>query len=246
MSIYPPEEFQVNRFDVTPEQLERFLSLVFRRCDETEIDVFLRANPEILAFVSVFFLTGHHNAWVIPQQLIRPRIGSQIKGLKPDYLFAGENSDGITWWVLELKGANETILIEDKNGDFRFGDAANRGINQLTRYIDYCTTNQETIRGAYGITTFTEPKGVLIIGRENEFKNNEEKRRLKARHNKNNPHLQIRTYDALIRKIAEAGQISYKLPWLQKLQINLLTTKPGDDVRYHAIESEIDEENGPF
>jgi hypothetical protein len=41
-------------------------------------------------------------------------------------------------------------------------------------------------------------------------------------------------------------QFSYKLPWLQKLQINLLTTKPGDDVGYHAIESEIDEENGLF
>lgn len=246
MSIYPPDEFKVNQFGVTPEQLKKFLYLVFRSCGETEIDVFLRANPEILAFVSVFFLTGHHNSWVIPQQLIRPRVGSQTKGLKPDYLFAGENSDGITWWVLELKGANETIWIEDKNGDFRFGDAANRGINQLTRYIDYCTSNQETIRGAYGITTFTEPKGILIIGREHEFKNNEEKRRLKARHNKNNPHLQIRTYDALIRKIAEAGEISYKLPWLQKLQINFLTTEPGDNIRAYTVKTDIDEEDSPF
>ncbi len=150
--------------------------------------------------------------------------------MKPDYLFAGENSDGITWWVLELKGANESIWIEDKNGDFRFSDAANRGINQLTRYIDYCTTNQETIRGAYKVTTFTEPKGILIIGREKEFNNNDEKQRLKARYNKNNYNLKIKTYDALIRKIMEAGQIQHKLFWLHKLRVNIFTTKPKDNM----------------
>ncbi|MBV8887514.1 MAG: hypothetical protein JO235_26440 [Chroococcidiopsidaceae cyanobacterium CP_BM_RX_35] len=67
-----------------------------------------------------------------------------------------------------------------RNGDFRFSDSANRGINQLARYIDYCITNQETIRDAFDISTFTEPKGILIIGREKEFKINEKKQRLKA------------------------------------------------------------------
>lgn len=230
MSIYPPDEFKVDPFDITPEQLGEFLLLVMRGSSETEIDVFLRKYPSILAFVSVFFSTGHHGAWILPQQLIRPRVGLQTKGPRPDYLFAGDNSDGITWWVLELKSANdkEKVWIEDKNG-FRFSDAANRGINQLTRYIDYCTVSQETIRTAFDITTFTEPKGILIIGREKEFKTSEEKRRLKARHNKNNPNLQIRTYDALIRSIMDAGEINCKLPWLQKLKTNLFTTKLEDN-----------------
>lgn len=144
-----PLVFKVDPFDITPEQLGEFLSLVMRGSNETEIDLFLSQYPLILAFVSVFFSTGHHGAWILPQQLIRPRIGSQTKGLKPDYLFAGDNSDGITWWLLELKGANENVWIEDKNGEFRFSDAANRGVNQLSRYIDYCTTNQETLRGAF-------------------------------------------------------------------------------------------------
>lgn len=225
MSIYPPNEFSVDPYDVTSQQIEKLLSLVNQNSDETEIDTFLRDNRSVLAFISVFFSTGHHGCWILPQLLIKPRIGSK-KGLKPDYLFAGDNSDGVTWWILELKGANENIWIEDKNGDFRFSDTANRGINQLNRYTDYCTTNQAAIRDTYKITSFTEPKGVLIMGREREFKNNEEKRDLKRRHNRNNPNIQIRTYDALIRRIAEAGQISYKLPWLQKLKINLLTTQP--------------------
>ena len=202
-----------------------FLSLIINDSGETEIDTFLNKNQSILAFVSVFFSTGHHGTWILPQQLIKPRVGSK-KGLKPDYLFAGDNSDGVTWWILELKGANEDIWIEDKSGDFRFSDAANRGINQITRYIDYCTEHQGAIRDAYGITSFTEPKGILLIGREKEFKNNEEKRNLKRRHNKNNNNIQIRTYDALIREIMDAGEISYKLPWIQKLKIKMLTTEP--------------------
>lgn len=224
MSIYPPDEFRVDPYDITSKQVDKFLSLIIKNSDETKIDDFLQENLSILAFISVFFWTGHHGAWILPQQLIKPRVG-QNKGLKPDYLFAGDNSDGVTWWILELKGANENIWIEDKNGDFRFSGAANKGVNQLTRYIDYCTINQGAIRDAYGIDSFTEPKGILLMGRGKEFESNEQKRNLKRRHNRNNPHLQIRTYDALINKIKGAGQINYKLPWLQKLKINLLTTQ---------------------
>lgn len=227
MNLYPPDEFSVDPYDITPKQVNQFLSLIIKNSDEAKIDSFLKENISILAFVSVFFWTGHHGAWILPQQLIKPRVGKN-KGLKPDYLFAGDNSDGVTWWVLELKGANETIWIEDKNGDFRFSDAANRGVNQLTRYIDYCTINQAVIRDAYEISSFTEPKGILLIGRGKEFENNEQKRNLKRRHNRNNPHLQIRTYDALINQIKDAGEINYKLPWLQKLKINLLTTQLED------------------
>lgn len=228
MSIYPPNEFKVDPYNITSEQVNELLSLIINNSSETKIDSFLRNNPSILAFISAFFWTGHHGAWVLPQQLIKPRVG-QNKGLKPDYLFAGDNSDGVTWWILELKGVNENVWFEDKNGDFRFSDAANRGVNQLTRYIDYCTTNQGTIRDAYGITSFIEPRGILLIGRSKEFKNNEQKRNLKRRHNKNNPHLEIRTYDSLINRIKDAGQINCKLPWLQKLKINLLTTLEEDE-----------------
>lgn len=80
--------------------------------------------------------------------------------MKPDYLFAGANSDGVTWWVLELKGANEAIVTKDKNGTYRFSSVANEGVIQLNQYLDYCYTNQELIKDAYGINSFTEPKGI--------------------------------------------------------------------------------------
>lgn len=229
MRIYPPDEFKVDPFDISPEQVEEFLSLLTRNAGETEIDNFLQRNRSILAFTASFFFTGHHSSWILPQQAIRSQTSLKKKGLRPDYLFAGDNSDGITWFVLELKGANENIWHKDKNGDFRYSDAANRGLNQLTRYIDYCITNQQTIRDAYEISSFTDPKGILLIGREHEFMNDEEKRRLKARHNKLNPSIQIKTYDALIREISEAGEIQHQLPWLQKIRIKLFTAEQKEE-----------------
>lgn len=197
--------------------------MIARNSRETEIDNFLKNNLSVLAFTSALLFTGHDGCWIVRQQSIKSRFGS-TKGLIPDYLVAGKNSDGIQWFILELKGANEKIWSKDKNGDFAFSPTTNKGFNQLTRYIDYCTTKQSTIREQFELPSFSEPKGVLMIGREKEFKIDREKRKIKSRHNRSNPNIQIRTYDALIRRIKYAGQINYRLSWLQKLKIDLLTT----------------------
>lgn len=223
MNINPKEEFRVNPFDVTPKQLEEFLLLISKDSEETRIDTFLRNNLSVLAFVSALLSTGHDGCWILKQPNIKPRSGL-TKGLIPDYLLAGKNSDGIQWSVLELKGANEKVWNKDKNGNFTFTSTANKGFNQLTRYIDYCATHQATIREQFELPSFSEPKGILMIGREKEFKKDNEKRKIKSRQNMSNSKIQIRTYDALIRRIKYAGQINHQLSWLQKLKIDMLTT----------------------
>ena len=54
MSIYPPDEFRVDPYDITSKQVDQFLSLIIKNSDETEIDDFLQENLSILAFISVF------------------------------------------------------------------------------------------------------------------------------------------------------------------------------------------------
>ena len=79
----------------------------------------------------------------------------------------------MNWWVLELKGANETVCVEDSK-NIGFSSVVKAGISQLKGYIEFCTENSETLQKAYGIRTFSEPKGILIVGREKEFMRNEE------------------------------------------------------------------------
>lgn len=228
----PPDEFKVDRCDITLEQLRKLVLLVSRSADETEIDTFLKQkdNLPVLAFISEFFHTGHDGVWILPQQTIRPRVGS-TKGLRPDYLFGGYDSLGMNWWVLELKGAHETVCVKNSKG-IGFSSVVRHGISQLESYIEFCTKNSETLRKAYGIRTFSEPKGILIVGREKEFMRNEEKQRLRRDFTKKNPRIQIRTYDSLIRRIMRDGYIQYKLPWLFIVIFNFLTCEPTDDYWY--------------
>lgn len=226
----PPDEFKVNRCKITPEQLQKLVFLVSKSSGETEIDTFLKQkdNLPVLAFISEFFHTGHDGVWILPQQKIRPRVGL-TQGLKPDYLFGGYDSLGMNWWVLELKGADKKVCVKDPKGGIGFSSLVKDGISQLRGYIEFCTENSETLRKAYGIKTFNEPKGILIVGREEEFLRNEEKQRLRRDFTEKNPRIQIRTYDSLIRRIMRDGYIQYKLPWLSTVLFNFLTHEPTDD-----------------
>lgn len=56
MDMDPPNEFFVDPYAITPEQVEQFFRLIFSNSNEKPIDEFLRQNLSILAFISVFFL----------------------------------------------------------------------------------------------------------------------------------------------------------------------------------------------
>lgn len=200
-SDWPPQEFLAIQQQTTNAQFLAFKKLVDNNADETALDLFLRSNPQILSSALSFAHTGHHGAWVIPQQAIRPKIGNVQNGLIPDYIIGGKNSDGFQWWVVELKGANAKSFTQKKN-DIAFSKGLNEGICQLLTYIDYCAEIQSSLRDQFGLKGFREPKGLILIGRESEFAENEVKQKLKSAWNRvTRDTIQIRTYDALLREV---------------------------------------------
>lgn len=196
---WPSKEFFVSQHDVTPVQREKLRRLVDSRAGETAIERYFRANREALAMVLHLFQTGHHAAWVVPKQTIRMRLGTHAPGLIPDYLVAGANSDGVTWWVLELKGCDAKAFSVSGSAH-SLSSIANRGVVQLLEYIDACAEAQSYLRDQLGLKGFREPRGALLIGTDDEY-NERRRKKLKAAWNRMVYKIQIRSYHALLRDI---------------------------------------------
>ena len=227
---FPPEEFKVDPYDVTGSDIEQLITLIRRNACETEIDLFLRKRLSLLSFASSFFSTGHHGGWIIPQAKIKPSGFANGSGLIPDYLFAGDNSDGVTWWVVELKSPKDTLYKENSDGRIEESDKLRSAINQVDDYIEYCTRHQGFIREALGLTSFTSPYGIIIMGREAELKRDPRKQARKSQFNRRTHTIQIRTFDAFIRQVEFDLKISYKLPFLTRLYKSLFII---DELTYH-------------
>jgi hypothetical protein len=201
---YPAQEFMVDRHKVTRKQLRSFIDLLEASSGETAVDEFLRENREVLAMCIREFGTGHHGTWIFPQHHLRPHISTTIPGLKPDYIVAGLNSDGFTWWIIELKSPSASIFHE-AGTDVWLSNEANKGLFQLYSYLDFAVKNQSQLREVHGLGSFEAPKGVLLIGRESELES-EKKRRMKKILNQTN-NVTIHTYDALVREAKETLHI---------------------------------------
>lgn len=196
---WPPRDFFVSQHRVTENQYRDLKALIENRGSESDVEAFLAANPSALALVLGFFHTGHHASWIIPKQTIRAHLGNNTPGLIPDYLVAGASSDGLTWCVLELKGPDAEIF--SRSGSPKaFSSEANRGILQLLEYIDVCAENQAYLRDQAGLRGLREPRGLLMIGTDQELADIRN-RRLKAAWNRLSSQLQIRTYSALLQEL---------------------------------------------
>ena len=205
---WPTEEYYVAKQEVTRVQLDGLKNLVDNNSPESELDSYLAANPQVMAHCLTFLNTGHHGAWIIPQQQIRPPQKYVRYGLRPDYIIGGRDSDGFFWYVLELKGANENIFSEE-NGRVFFSKTTNKAMFQLLEYIDYCSETQAYLRETLNLTNFREPQGILMIGRASEVEQNSKKQRMKAAWNKiTADRVELRTYDALISVIET--EVDYK------------------------------------
>lgn len=196
---WPSQEFFVSQHDVTELQYSGLRKLVEKRASETEVERFLKTNKQALALILGLFQTGHHAAWIIPKQTIRTRLGNHAPGLIPDYLVAGANSDGVTWWVLELKGCDAKVFSNSSSSQ-SFSPTANRGVVQLLEYIDACSEVQSYLRDQLGLKGFREPRGILLMGTDDEYSETR-RRKLKAAWNRNVPKIQIRSYNALLREV---------------------------------------------
>lgn len=239
---YPPNSYRVGRYDFDRDDLVKFVSLIRKQSSETEIDTFLRSNLSLLSFTSSFFSSGHHGTWVIPQATIKPSGFANGVGKIPDYLFAGDNSDGITWWVIELKSPGDKLYKEDNHKRIIETTKLSSSISQIRDYISYCTENQAFIRDVLGLHSFVSPYGVIVMGRESELKKDLRKQSYKAQFNKDSQTIQIRTYDAFLRQIRSAGQTAHKLNFLDKIYTSLFVKEEISPLdRWY--EYTLDEEN---
>lgn len=201
-SDWPPQEYYVEENSVKAAVKLAFSNLLKNGATETDADTFLRENPALIGQCLNFTNFGHHGMWVIPQKLIDPGASPKRKGLKPDYLFGGKNSDGFFWCVAELKGPQDRLFkrANDSRNTISFSTIVNEGICQLLQYMDYCSSAQSYFRDHFGLNDFREPRGFLIVGREAEFENDCQLQELKSVWNRvSGGRIMLRTYDALLR-----------------------------------------------
>jgi Domain of unknown function (DUF4263) len=203
--------FATHETFITEKQIKEFEELIEKDASETSIHDFLIDNPEIFTAILDSYRTGNHAAVVIPKQAIRPRIQTEsLRGLVPDFIIGGKNSDGWNWWVVELKGPGQTLFSQSETETY-FNSEINKGICQLLEYIDYCSEQQSNLRDAFKLEGFREPNGILIAGRESELTADKKKENLKGAWNRVVfGKLEIRTYDSILRKLKDLENIYKK------------------------------------
>lgn len=194
---WPPVEYFIHESRLEPSVVEGFRSLVESWEGERKIDAYLTKHPVLLTSVLDLKNTGHHAAWVVPKKAIRSNISGEMPGLIPDFLVGGKNSFGITWYVVELKGAQHKLFTESK-GSVYLSSTANKGICQVLEYMHFCNSAQATLRDVLKLNGFVSAEAFLFIGRETETEV-VRKKDLKSALNNINDHLQIRSFDALLR-----------------------------------------------
>lgn len=199
-SHWPGKENHVIQYDVTVKQYRDFARLLHKRAGERELERFLAEAKEVLSLTVGMFGTGHHMAWIFPKEQVRPSSGIE-GGLIPDYLLAGANSFGVQWCVLELKGADKRAFSRRGSRIYLSTDA-NRGVCQLINYIDVCSRGQAHLRDELGFKGLREPRGILLLGTDDETKD-KQIREFKRAWNDLNPRIQIRSFSSLLRTVEQ-------------------------------------------
>ncbi|MDX8399796.1 MAG: DUF4263 domain-containing protein [Gallionellaceae bacterium] len=194
---WPPLEYYIHESSLQPAVVLEFRALVEQNAGERALDRYITKHPVLLTALLDFKNTGNHAAWVVPKKAIRSKISTEVPGLIPDFLVGGKNSFGITWYVVELKGAEHPIFT-NSGGGLSLSKQANRGLCQVLEYMNFCNTAQGYLRDTLKLHGFESAEAFLFIGRESET-SEPQKRELKSAFNKINAHLQIRSYDALLR-----------------------------------------------
>jgi hypothetical protein len=210
---WPDKTHYASQHAVRLAQKVAFEKLLAKGASERAVEAFLAANKEVLSFIPFIYSTGHHAAWIYPKAYLRAP-NSGVPGLIPDYVLAGANSDGISWFVLELKAPKERAFT--RNGSRVYlSPAANQGICQLLGYMDVAARTQANLRDEMKLAGFREPRGVLMIGTEEETED-EKVREFKGAWNRANQKLQIRSYSSLLRIVESKLRDFNRLPTTAK------------------------------
>lgn len=165
--------------------------------NETAAHNILAKNPII--FEPVLERVGHHAMWFKNKPEIRPTLTNGKPGQIPDCLIAGKGSGGIEWFIVELKSPQANLFHP---GGY-FSSEANKGLNQLARYMAYANEKQGAIRDALEIRDFKTPQGIFVIGRQDETDQNEILEQLKSFWRSQLSNIQIVSYSRLVHAATE-------------------------------------------
>ena len=194
---WPPYEYYIHESSLQATAVQGLRVLVEESAGERELDDYISRHPALLTALLDFNNTGHHAAWVVPKKAIRSKISNDVNGLIPDFLVGGKNSYGITWYVVELKGAGHSLFTKSGSSLY-LSKTANRGLCQVLEYMHFCNTAQSYLRDVLKLQGFVSAEAFIFIGRDSETRPTREMD-LKSALNSINAHLQIRSYDALLR-----------------------------------------------
>lgn len=159
--------------------------------NETVAHNVLAANPII--FEPILERVGHHAMWFKNKPHIRPTLTNGKRGKIPDCLIAGKGSGGTEWFIVELKSPKAKLF----HAGGYFSSEANKGLNQLAAYLAYAGEKQGSIRDALEITDFVNPRGIFVIGEQDETESNPQLAQLKSFWRSNIPNIQIVSYSRL-------------------------------------------------
>lgn len=160
--------------------------------NETTAHNILAKNPII--FEPILERVGHHAMWFKNKPEIRPTLTNGKTGQIPDCLIAGKGSGGIEWFIVELKSPQAKLF----HPDGYFSSEANKGLNQLARYMAYANEKQGAIRDALEIRDFKTPQGIFVIGRQDETDHSEVLEQLKSFWRSQLSNIQIVSYSRLV------------------------------------------------
>lgn len=195
---YPPKKYKRER--LKKETIDNLHRLIKKEAPETEIHIFLEENLQIFGYLLGAYNTANHGFTVYSKQEIIPHIKEKNKGLIPDFIIGGENSDGWQWWIIEIKSPKDLIFSNTKSA-LHFSDIANKGICQLLEYVSISDKLQAHLRDHFGFKDFSNPKGILLIGTDDEFKNKQKQNIKKAFNDLMSKRFEIRTFSWLAREI---------------------------------------------
>jgi hypothetical protein len=197
---FPPQDLETHTIELAEKEINGLERLLNANASETELQTFLEANKTLFAVLLSYHRTGHHSNWVVAKQALRIKIAAQnIRGLIPDFIVCGKNSDGFSYWVVEIKAPKEALFTTNSSNEIYFSSELNKGICQLIEYVDFCNEQQAQLRDLYKFEGIREPNGLLIIGREAELDGDHRKQKMKAAWNRIvGAKLEIRTYDWLL------------------------------------------------
>lgn len=172
--------------------------LLYKGAGERVVDEHIKQYLALLTRLLSVYGTGHSGFKALSQQSIRPSVRDVQAGLIPDYLISASNSNGKTWWVVELKSPKKAMFV-GSGRNLRFSRDTSQGLVQLMRYVDFCERHQESLENTLDLKDLTRPQGILLIGRAEEVAGSPERMAIKGALTRFSPQLQIRTYDSLMR-----------------------------------------------